>query len=234
VTRIECIETAGELGAFFRQAKLLQKLAPRYGRRGGDEQTLCAWRWRPETPGAAPELVSADDVDAAEATDLYGVFRSRTAALAALRGLADAYRLCRVRLGLERNADGGPCTARGAGRCRGVCVGAESDLAHAMRLAQAFAGLRVRPWPYPGRIGVRERHRDTRRSELHVVDHWRYLGTAHSDGEARELAAERVRARFDLDTYRMLARFLKSPPGTCDIVNLGSGPNFAPVHEIRT
>ena len=212
VRRVECIETAGELGAFFKQARLMQELTPKYGCRANDGRTLCAWRWRPETPGTPPELVAADDIDTAEVTDLYGVFRSRSSALAALRGLAGAYRLCRVRLGLERGVDGGPCTARVAGHCGGTCVGAESDLAHAMRLAQALAGLRVRPWPYAGRIGVREYDPRTRRSELHVVDRWRYLGTAHSDGEVRELAAERVRSRFDLDTYRMLARYLKARP----------------------
>ena len=102
-----------------------------------------------------------------------------------------------------------------------------------MRLAQAFSGLRVRPWPYRGRIGVREYDPATRRSELHVVDRWRYLGTAHSDAELRELSHKRVRTRFDLDEYRMLARFLRSPPAGCEIVNLGSGPIVEPIDEAR-
>jgi DNA polymerase-3 subunit epsilon len=232
VRRIDCIETAGELGAYFRAARLTQELAPRYARRPADEHTLCAWRWRPDTPGTAPRLVAADDFDAASVTDLYGVFRSRASALAALRGLADAYRLCRARLGLERAEEGAPCSARVAGRCRGACVGAESDLAHAMRLARAFAGLRVRPWPYAGPIGVREYDPGTRRRELHVVDRWRYLGTADSDAALHELAHARVRAVFNLDDYRMLARFLKSPPASCEIVNLGSGPVVEPAGEI--
>jgi DNA polymerase-3 subunit epsilon len=78
----------------------------------------------------------------------------------------------------------------------------------------------VKPWPYPGRIGVRERDPNSERTELHVLDRWCYLGTVHSEAELHDLARERSHAAFDLDTYRMLARFLKSPPSRCDIVPL--------------
>lgn len=180
---------------------------------------LCAWRWRPENPGAAPELVAVSELEADESGALYGVFRSRASALAALRGLAKAYSLCRAAVGLE-SKESGPCSAQPQGHCRGVCIGAESVLSHAMRLAQALAGLRTRPWPYPGRIAVRERDRSTRRTELHVIDRWRYLGTAHTEAELSELANGPAHSPFDLDTYKMLARFLRAPPAACEIVPL--------------
>jgi DNA polymerase-3 subunit epsilon len=164
--------------------------------------------------------VPAGDVDASSAGELYGLFRSRASALAALRGLAKAYALCPAVLGIEKRPSGESCSAYLESRCRGACVGAESRLSHGMRIVQAFSGLRVKPWPYPGRIGVRERDPNSERTELHVLDRWRYLGTVHSEAELHELEHEKSDAAFDLDTYRMLARFFKSPPSRCDIVPL--------------
>jgi DNA polymerase-3 subunit epsilon len=221
VKRIEWIETAGELGAFFAHTRLSQALAPKYGRPTGRDGELWAWHWRYETPEKPPELVAAGDAAEDGLTGLYGAFRSRASALAALRGLAAAYALCRASLGLERPGEAKGCSAHAAGRCRGACVGAESALSHAMRVAQALAGLRVRPWPYAGRIGIRERDPDTGRSEVHVIDRWRHLGTAHDEAQLAELVLARPRSRFDAATYRMVARILKSPPAACRIVPLG-------------
>jgi hypothetical protein len=53
-----------------------------------------------------------------------------------------------------------------------------------------------------------------------VIDQWRYLGTAKSEAELDELREAAPCDIFDLDTYKMLARFLKSPPSSCDILAL--------------
>jgi len=123
VTRVECIETAGVLGAHIRQAQLVKTLVPAYNRK------------RPGSAMHAPGIVAE------------------------------------------------------------------------------------KPWPYSGRIGIRERNRANDRCELHVLDRWRYLGTAHSEADLYEL--EEATGAFDPETYRLLLRFLKSAPRTCDIVTLG-------------
>jgi DNA polymerase-3 subunit epsilon len=89
-----------------------------------------------------------------------------------------------------------------------------------MRTVQAFAKLRIKPWPYAGAVAVRERDVPTERTELHVVDGWRYLGTAYSEGEARELAQNARGARFDIETYRALQRLIKAPPRNCQVLVL--------------
>jgi DNA polymerase-3 subunit epsilon len=220
VKRVDCIETAGELGAHMREAELVMKLAPLYNRRHSAESEPCAWRWSAANFAEPPELVPVRGTAADETGALYGLFRSRTAARAALRGLAKAYRLCHVVLGIETSEAGGSCFAHERGQCRGACAGAESLLSHGMRVAQAFSNLRVKPWPYAGRIGVRERDPGSERTELHVLDRWCYLGTVHSEAELHELSAERAGAAFDADTYKMLARFLKSLPSRCEVVAL--------------
>jgi DNA polymerase-3 subunit epsilon len=227
VTRIEWIETAGELGACFRAAQLERTLRPRYNRsrerEAADEP--CSWHWRAETHTAPPQLVTASEVGLGNASDLYGVFRSRAAALQALREIAKARRLCRRLLGLETADEPGACSAHAQAHCRGACIGAESALSHAMRLAQALAALRVRPWPYAGRIAIRERDAASGRAELHVLDRWRYVATVYTEAELHELGEQPHRSEFDVETYRLLVRFLKAPVRGCEIIPLA--PNVA-------
>ena len=62
--------------------------------------------------------------------------------------------------------------------------------------------LKLSSWPYPGAIGIRET------DDLHIIDHWCYLGTAHSDEDIQELL-EQGRPAFDRDTYMTLVKALK-------------------------
>jgi len=216
--RVEWTVTPGVLGAHLLARKLVDALAPVYNR-AAHRQDACAWRWCAETPHIAPQLVTLRAADFAD-DGVYGAFASRQAARAALRRLAREHALCERFAGLETKPREGPCRARAAQRCRGACVGSESALSHAMRLAQVLAGLRLRAWPYPGAIGVRERDRHTGRTELHVFDRWLYLGAARSEAELDELDA--AGGSFDLDAYNALARKL-SQGRTRDIVPLCSG-----------
>ncbi len=78
---------------------------------------------------------------------------------------------------------------------------------HAMRLQLALASLKLKAWPFPGRIALRERSLD-RGIDLHVLEAWSYLGTAHDDEELADLAAAPARPHFDPDVYRILVRYL--------------------------
>lgn len=216
VRRVDWIETPGELSALIEEARLVKKLAPVYNRRLRRATELCAWHWRAEEPAAAPRLVSARELDPGGFDQLHGLFRSRAAALEALREIAGAHQLCLILLGLEKGK--GPCFAHQLKRCRGACVGKESALAHGLRLAAALAQLRMRPWPFRGRIGVRENGSGA----LVVVDRWCYLGTARSEAELAELADSRARPVFDLDTYRILSRFFSGARHGCEVIELAA------------
>jgi DNA polymerase-3 subunit epsilon len=216
VRRVEWRETPGELGAHFEAARLIAKLGPEYNRTAQSE--TCSWYWRSGAPHVPPRLASTAELEGVAPEYLYGAFRSRASARTAMRELAKAYSLCHALVGLDAGA--GPCTAYRAQRCRGACIGAEAPISHAMRAIQALSRLRVKPWPYSGPIAVRERGVYSERAEMHVIDRWRYLGTAHDEAEVEELARSRGDARFDLDTYRALHRMLKAPPRNCRIVVL--------------
>lgn len=207
IRRIEWQRTRGELGALLREAQLVKELLPVFNRqlrRAGD---LCGFSF----DGKAFRIVGAEQINAATLPDVCGVFRSKRAAMDALRGLADEHRLCLRTLGFERAGRGGrpsACFRHQIRRCAGVCAGAESVHAHHARAAAAFASLRTASWPWRGPIGIVEEDPEREAADVHVVHNWCLLGTAHSEGEVAELLQGRLRPQFDLDHYKILARHL--------------------------
>jgi len=218
ITRLEWIETAGELGALIKEAQLVKRLAPVHNRRLRRNNDLIAFHWEPLNGPTTPTLVSAADVNFSKLSNLYGMFRSRRVALNAMREIADEHALCHIGVGLEKGK--GPCFAYQLMRCRGACVGKESALSHAMRVTQALHSMRIQAWPFPGRIGIREHDPHNGRTEVLVLDRWCYLGTLNSQLELHDSLHTRAEPSFDLDTYKILTRYLKSRPLNVEIVNL--------------
>jgi len=124
------------------------------------------------------------------------------AAMERLRALADEHELCCARIGLERTPAGRPCFRHSIGRCRGACAGKEAGSDHDERLLTALRGIEVARWPYKGRVAIEER--DGKLRQLHVIDHWNYLGSAGSLREARRIKGDA--GQFDRDDYYIVAR----------------------------
>ena len=215
---LEWIETGGELGAALREIALLRRLAPVFNRRRERSQTW-SLRWN---PGGVVEPVEIEGEPGVASASMYGVFRSRADAFAALRGVAHAQQLCRILLGLESGP--GPCSAHAQGVCRGACAGRETPAQHMVRLAGALARLRLAPWPFAGRIALREADVYRGVSEIHVLDQWRYLGSARTETELAELLEQRELPPFDIDHYRLLTRHLSRARHALPIVDLTKQP----------
>jgi DNA polymerase-3 subunit epsilon len=210
IKRIDWKETAGELGALLEESRLVKTLLPTMNRQLRRNSDVCVFTWQPGRR-KAPQVVSASDIDFTDTDNVYGAFRTKRAALDTLRKLAQAFELCHIESGLEKGA--GPCFAHQLKRCHGVCAGKESPAHHDLRLMEALAELKLQTWPFKGRIGVRETGADG--AELHVLDHWCYLGTVRS---AQDLDMLDARPAFDLDTYKILKRFLKTRRTGVEIV----------------
>jgi DNA polymerase-3 subunit epsilon len=117
--------------------------------------------------------------------------------------------LCLKVLGVE---DGpGSCVAHQIGKCRGACAGGESAAIHHLRAQLALASLKLKVWPFPGRIGLRER-KPGGGADLHVLDPWAYLGTACNDEELAALLTDERPHPFDADVYRILVRHFANAP----------------------
>jgi DNA polymerase-3 subunit epsilon len=202
VRRIEWRRTAGELGALLRESELVKTLDPVYNRQLRRPGRLCGFAF----DGKRLRLAGADEIDADTLPFVYGVWRSRRAALQALRTAADEHRLCLQTLGFDVKRRGS-CLRHQIGRCGGVCAGKESIHVHHARVATALARLKSVQWPHRGPLGVVEEDEARDATEVHVLDRWCYLGTARSESEVAELLEER-RPRFDYDNYRILSRHL--------------------------
>jgi DNA polymerase-3 subunit epsilon len=206
VRRVEWTETAGELGAMLREARLIGLCRPRYNRNAKDGFAAVTLRPRSDKSGRV-DIVDIGDLEAREVMDCCGVFRSAKDARKALMDVARARDLCLKVLGIE---DGeGSCLALQLGKCRGACTGKEPLLLHEMRVRMALSALQIKRWPFAGRIALRERSRDAQ--EVHVLDHWAYLGSARSEEELVQLGAEcgagRGTPAFDAGIYKILVRY---------------------------
>jgi DNA polymerase-3 subunit epsilon len=201
VRRVEWQRTAGELGALLREAELVKQLLPVFNRRLRRPAELCGFAID------AHKLRLVQDFDAEGLPHVHGLFRSKRAALEALRGIADEHGLCLQSLGFEPSRKGA-CFRHQIRRCAGLCAGKETFQAHHARLAAALGVLKTLAWPWRGPVGVVEEDPERETTDLHLVHQWCYLGTAKSEAEVPELLEGARRLRFDLDQYKILARHL--------------------------
>lgn len=196
--RISHIRTAGEIGALLLEAQMIKAQHSLFNQKLRRNQQLCSL----QMVGGVPQVVYARDIDFATQPDLHGLFASRHAALDALRAIADQHKLCYGPLGLEKLSPGKACFRAAIRQCAGVCRGDESPEVHRERLFSSLLALRVACWPFGGAVGLVERDADL--VQIHVVNHWCYLGSAATVEEARRLST--VAAGFDADGYKILCR----------------------------
>ena len=198
--RVDCIETAGEIGALLLEARLIKQQSPLFNVRLRRLRQVCSIRLTGPAGALNPQIVSGKDVVVAQAKDLYGLFGSVRAAQEKLRELADQHRLCLGLLGLEKTGPRG-CFGLQLKTCLGACVGREARQAHDERLRTALSDWQVHAWPFPGAVDLVEKREDW--VQRHRIQDWRYLGTWCSrTGQRMALEPQ----DFDLDTYKILVK----------------------------
>lgn len=207
--RIDWLETGGELGALLTEARLIKQIMPVYNQRLRRKNELCAWQLLPCSGADVLKLVWANELDFGRQDNLYGLYHSRRDAQKALRNLAEKHQLCLKGLGLEKGSGQKSCFAYQLKRCKGVCVGEETVERHNLRLLVALSKMKLASWPYKGAIGIREQN------DIHVIDHWCYLGTAQTEADIYELL-NTGQPVFDKDTYTTLKKALK----TAEVIEL--------------
>lgn len=193
IKRVEWHETAGEIGALLLEAKLIRELQPSHNRAPRRKRGLCAWQLRKNENGITQAFLTyAHEIDFGQTDGLYGLYSSSKKADAALRALATEHRLCLAMLGLEAGD-----------------INQEDGAQHEARVAAAFAGLKLQPWPFPAAVVMLERKPDHTREDLHLVHNWCCLGTVTSEDAARELLKNSpARPNFERDAYTVLRRAL--------------------------
>lgn len=210
VKRVEWTETAGELGALLLEAREIRERQPVYNRQLRSDGERLTWLFG---DGASPPKLVELDAAVLSSGDAFGTYRSERDAKKALEGLARENRWCLKVLGLESGA--GSCFGHQVGRCSGACVGKEPRSLHLARVKVKMMPLRLEPWPHEGPMLVREGAGE--RAQLHIVDGWQHVATIEPGSEACEpdefqrLCARVRRGGFDMDSYRILTRWLREP-----------------------
>ncbi len=200
---IECLLTAGEIGALLLESRLIKNRQPLFNQRLRRTKHLHSWRLRDSATGLVNELVSSAAVAHGQTPHLYGLFASRHAAQDKLRALAADHKLCLATLGLEKTSSRG-CFGLQLRQCDGVCVGQELRAKHDQRLQSALLGLQVHVWPYASAIDLVEQSGDW--VQKHRIVNWSYLGTWCSKGTVTESMQSTDAATFDADTYAILVK----------------------------
>jgi DNA polymerase III subunit epsilon len=206
VNRIESRRTAGELGALLLESRLIKELHPIYNRASRSTRCLILARRTFTREGyLSVAIEKTDTIEASSAGDILAVFKSQRQVEEFLRAAAKEHRLCYKYIGLENKR--GPCFGYHIHTCDGACVGEESPLQHNLRVEAAFAGRKVKAWPFRGPILIEERAPDGESSDAFLVDNWCLVGSGRS-GDGGELFDRNPSQRFDYDTYKILLRFV--------------------------
>lgn len=201
--RISHHRTAGDIGAQLLESQLIKTSWPLYNRRLRAVRRQFSLRLH----RGQVSVMHSGEVDLSSMPDTYGLFSSAKAAMSALRRLADDNRLCYTLLGLERGAPGRPCFRAMLKRCAGACHGGEDRAEHEERLRLVLAELQLAAWPFPGPIALEERGEGLR--QYHVLDSWRYHGSASTLGKARRIRI--TPGPFDREVYRIVQAPLADP-----------------------
>lgn len=200
--RIDWIETAGEIGAQLKEAALIKQLQPTQNRPLRKKDEVCTWTLVDAGAGwLRPQLCSAHELSFNVQTASYGLFKTRQEATDVLRALATEYKLCDALLGLDQATPGKPCPGQQRKRCKGACIGHESSAKHSMRLIGGLSRFKLATWPMNGASMIREGN------EMHLLDGWRYLGTAKSEEEVDALLTA-GRPPFEREIYKILSKYL--------------------------
>jgi DNA polymerase III subunit epsilon len=200
---ISWIETSGEIGALLKEAALVKQLQPTQNRQLRRNDEVCTWMLNDAGDGwLRPELALAHDLDFGIQTACYGLFKHKKEANDVLKRLVESHQLCDTLSGLNQQAPGKPCFGHQIRRCKGGCVGKETLARHNMRLMAALVTLKLASWPFHGPAIIREG------DEVHLINGWRYLGTAKNENDLHELSGNEP-PPFDRDIYKILSKYIQ-------------------------
>ncbi len=223
IKRIETIPTAGELGALLLESSLIKQLQPLYNRMLRYKQKLLVLKQTELNGYSSVILQTVDHIDINELDTILGVFKSQKQAKNILSTLAKAKQLCPKLLGLEKTKKS--CFAYQLEQCKGACIGKERPLFYNTRFLEAFSHQKFKTWPFKGPIRIKEKNLLTEKEEVFVIDKWCLLGSMKDEGElSTDYELQATNYLFDVDTYKILSRFLLSNDNTAHVTNLPNMP----------
>ena len=198
--------TAGELGALLREARYVKTLQPLHNRQLHRQQKLLSLTLVANNAGLLqPQWLDSNALTTQQS--LYGLFASNAAGNKFLRQLASSHGFCDYALQLERPLNR-PCPSRQLKRCQGLCDGYETIVSHNHRLHTALITHAMKTWPFAGPVVISETDASNGRTDFHIIQHWRWLGSTPHAHEVEAIAQNPTQALLDKDSYRLLVKAL--------------------------
>ena len=211
IHHVDWTECDGDLSAQLLESQQIKTLSPQYNVKLRKQTRLWRWVKSLDKQGYAQlKLVASDHLTADDLRDSYGLFRSQKQAEESMRNKVKEANLCQRLTGLEKKAQGA-CFAYQLKQCRGACVQEEVPQQYNLRHDIALLSWQQQAWPWPSPVLVRE----TAASERGLVIYqWQVLAEVDDDSDlAACLISRPAKGQvLDLDSYRILCKFLLKPP----------------------
>jgi len=201
--KVRVVETENELEALLLESQMVKQLLPIYNQQLRRARSHSIVTKQINTEGyftvdhQTADLSALDDLSA-----VYGVFTNRMKAKNRIDELAKTYQLCPKLLGLEKSK--AACFWYQLGKCKGACIGKESAADYNARCEFALERSKIDCWPYETPVAIRF----GQALKSLVVDQWIVRGYLYEDTD--QPTFESVTSAFDIDTYRILKRFIQS------------------------
>lgn len=192
VKDIQTITTEGELGALLKESELIKEKQPIYNRKLRNASKLIYLGYEKNSDGYKEVVVSHTPTN-----EILGVFKTQKQLKETLDKLSEEHSLCKKLLGLEKGKSS--CFGYHLGKCKGACVNKENPQLYNLRFDLAFIKTKIRAWPFNSPIVISEGE------EKFLVDNWRYKKLDEGSNYIIDDSET-----FDLDTYKILSRYISS------------------------
>ncbi len=228
ITDIETIQTAGELGALVLENQLIKKMQPLYNRQLRYLNKMVVIKQENDTLGYCKvKIEQVDNLNIDDLPNILGVCKSIKQAKGFLTQVSKEHNLCDKLLGLENCK--GNCFGYRLGRCNGACSGKESPSIFNLKFSIAFSKYKFRSWPFAGEIMITEGNES---KEVFIVNNWSLVKHIKID-ENGVMREDEFAPNFDVDTYKIVNRFLKDKKNLRKIktVNFLPAQSYQPFFE---
>lgn len=209
VKHIEWIATTGELGALLLESRLIKEKMPVYNRKLRRAKKIFAFEVDASTQYFQIQIVSTSETDAIQRENLYGAFKSKKQAENVLRQLIEVNTLCGKLCHLDHSTK--HCFAFQLNKCKGACQQQEAAEAYNLRVQIALFQYKKRVWPYAGAIGIKEYCPKQKKTQVHVVDQWQYLGTANDNEELAQILSRATASQTCVDDVKYIQSYILNP-----------------------
>lgn len=191
--------TAGGYTALFLEAQEIKKYTPLYNRQLRQQRNFCSIKL---SEGKRP-IQFVRHVELNRLTEHYGLFKSQLEAKHFLERLCETTNACKYFCGLSNTR---PCFQAQLKRCQNNCDKTISAKQQQINLINALSTIRLKQWPYPGIVAIKEHCPSQLLTQYILIYQWCFLGIVESLDKITDYKS--TTKSLDRDYYRLTTQLL--------------------------